>query len=43
MSKKQQPLDIIVKDAENIALSGSDLETITEGKANIIKYSDLHQ
>ena len=43
MSKKQQPLDVIVKDAENIALSGSDLETITEGKANIIKYSDLHQ
>ena len=43
MSKKQQPLDVIVKDAENIPLSGSDLETITEGKSQILKYSDLHQ
>ena len=40
---KQQPLDKIVLDAEKIPLSGSDLERITEGKANIIKYSDLHQ
>lgn len=40
---KQQPLDVIVKDAEKIPLSGSDIETITEGKANIIKYSDLHK
>jgi len=43
MSKKQQPLDIVVKDAEQIPLSGSDLERITENKSNIIKYSDLHQ
>ena len=40
---KQQPLDKIVLDAEKIPLSGSDIERITEGKANIIKYSDLHQ
>jgi len=40
---KQQPLDKIVRNAEQIPLSGSDIEQITEGKANIIKYSDLHQ
>jgi hypothetical protein len=40
---KQQPLDIVVKDAESIPLSGSDIERITEGKAQILKYSDLHQ
>ena len=40
---KQQPLDKIVLKAEQIPLSGSDIEHITEGKSNIIKYSDLHQ
>jgi hypothetical protein len=40
---KQQPLDKIVLNAEKIPLSGSDLERITEGKAQILKYSDLHQ
>lgn len=40
---KQQPLDKIVLNAESIPLSGSDLERITEEKANIIKYSDLHK
>ena len=40
---KQQPLDKIVLKAEQIPLSGSDIERITEGKAQILKYSDLHQ
>jgi hypothetical protein len=40
---KQQPLDKIVLKAESIPLSGSDIERITEGKAQILKYSDLHQ
>jgi hypothetical protein len=40
---KQQPLDKIVRNAEQIPLSGSDIERITEGKAQILKYSDLHQ
>jgi hypothetical protein len=31
---KQQPLDKIVRNAEQIPLSGSDIERITEGKAN---------
>ena len=43
MSNKQQPLDKIVLDAESIPLSGRDIETITEGKSQILKYSDLHQ
>tara|TARA_R110000803_G_scaffold14544_3_gene40387 strand:- start:50 stop:604 length:555 start_codon:yes stop_codon:yes gene_type:complete len=39
----QQPLDNLVEQAETIPLSGSDLNTITEGKSNILAYSDLEK
>jgi len=39
----QKSLDNLVKQAENIPLSGSDLNRITEGKCNILAYSDLEK
>tara|TARA_R110001592_G_scaffold150885_1_gene376936 strand:+ start:3552 stop:4106 length:555 start_codon:yes stop_codon:yes gene_type:complete len=39
----QKSLDNLVRQAENIPLSGSDLNRITEGKTNILAYESLEK
>jgi hypothetical protein len=36
-----KPIDELIKKSEKIALSGTDLRNITNGKTNIMRYEDL--